>query len=166
MNDKFPNNNNNNNNNNYNYQEKSYASFDSEPQKVEDNLVELVPKVKVKVKVPRSQVVPYDSSKTNYPKLNSYKGKAHTRLQKEEHHQRLDNELYIKLNRKINQLEETIKVINKQLNKLFMSVENNNKVNFMCKNIHDILLFIIFGVFVILLIEIMFNVFKMKIGKL
>ncbi len=71
-----------------------------------------------------------------------------------------------KLNRKIEQLEESINVINKKLNKLFDYVEKNNKVNFMGKNIHDILLFIIFGIFVILLIEVMFNVFKMKLNKL
>jgi hypothetical protein len=78
---------------------------------------------------------------------------------------KVNNELN-KLNGKIEQLEDSIKVINKKLNKLFDYVENNNKVNFMGKNIHDILLFIIFGIFVILLIEVMFNVFKMKLNKL
>ena len=71
-----------------------------------------------------------------------------------------------KLNMKIKKLEEQIKVLNKRVNKLFEFMNDKYNNNCVGKNIHDILLFIIFGIFIILLIEVMFNIFKMKFKNL
>jgi hypothetical protein len=153
MNDTFPNQDN-------NSQDESYASFNSKPNdstKIEPPTLE-----PPTVEPPKIEPPKVEPPKVEPPKVEPPKVEEPTVEEPKVEEPKVNNEL----NKKIEQLEDSIKVINKKLNKLFDYVEHNNKINFLGKNIHDILLFIIFGIFVILLIEVMFSVFKMKLNKL
>ena len=64
------------------------------------------------------------------------------------------------LNKKISSLENKI-------NELLQHVKNNkgSNVDFFGKNIHDILLFVILGIFMLLVLDSIFRIMKMKINK-
>ena len=62
-------------------------------------------------------------------------------------------------------IEEQISRLSLRLDSLTELINNNqgNKVDLFGKNIHDILLFIIFGVFIILLMDVMYKLMKLKL---
>ena len=59
-----------------------------------------------------------------------------------------------------------INSINKKIDYILKKLEKNNKVDFFNKNIHDIILFIIFGLFLILILDGMYKIILLKINKL
>ena len=81
--------------------------------------------------------------------------------------QRLETKLDSNVNKINSNLRSEIDLINKKIDNILKRLEKQNtNVDFFNKNIHDIILFVIFGLFIILVLDGMYKLLMFKLSKI
>jgi hypothetical protein len=89
-----------------------------------------------------------------------------------DNHEKLESKMDYNIDKMNQDLRSEIDRLNRKIDSLiknqatmFASARNNSTTDFFNKNIHDILLFMIFGLFTMLVFDAFFKVIKMKLLK-